>query len=105
MATTDLPSASPPVSKAIEQNSMLLVRSTSNGRPGTGFTGQNGDGFLRIAGNLHDVSVQIIALIYYRWTIEIFFRVPKTSSAAAICSVSQRRALKSKSTGRLSRAC
>jgi hypothetical protein len=47
----------------------------SKGRPGTGSTGQNCDGFLRIATNLLDVPAEIIALLYhYRWTIEIFFR-------------------------------
>ena len=47
----------------------------SKGRPGTGSTGQNCDGFIRIATNLTDVPAEIIALMYYyRWTIEIFFR-------------------------------
>ena len=47
----------------------------SKGRPGTGSTGQNCDGFLRIATNLTDVPAEVIALIYhYRWQIEIFFR-------------------------------
>ena len=47
----------------------------SKGRPGTGSTGQNCDGFLRIATNLTDVPAEVIALMYhYRWTIEIFFR-------------------------------
>ena len=47
----------------------------SKGRPGTGSTGQNCDGFLRIATNLTDVPAGVIALMYhYRWTIEIFFR-------------------------------
>lgn len=47
----------------------------SKGRPGTGSTGQDCDGFLRIATNLLDVPAEIIALMYhYRWTIEIFFR-------------------------------
>ena len=47
----------------------------SKGKPGTGSTGQNCDGFLRIATNLTDVPAEIIALMYhYRWTIEIFFR-------------------------------
>jgi len=47
----------------------------SKGKPGTGSTGQNCDGFLRIATNLLDVPAEIIALLYhYRWTIEIFFR-------------------------------
>lgn len=47
----------------------------SKGRPGTGSTGQNCDGFLRIATNLTDVPAEIIALLYhFRWTIEIFFR-------------------------------
>jgi hypothetical protein len=50
----------------------------SKGRPGTGSTGQNCDGFLRIATNLLDVPAEIIALLYfYRWTIEIFFRFLK----------------------------
>ena len=47
----------------------------SKGRYGYGSTGQNCDGYLRIATNLLDVPAEIIALIYhYRWTIEIFFR-------------------------------
>ncbi len=47
----------------------------AHGRPGTGSTGQDCDGFLRIATNLLDVPAEIIALMYhYRWTIEIFFR-------------------------------
>ena len=47
----------------------------SKGRSGTGSTGQNCDGFIRIATNLTDVPAEIIALMYhYRWTIEIFFR-------------------------------
>jgi hypothetical protein len=47
----------------------------SKGKPGTGSTGQNCDGFLRIATSLLDVPAEIIALMYhYRWTIEIFFR-------------------------------
>ena len=47
----------------------------SKGKPGTGSTGQNCDGFLRIATNLLDVPAEIIALLYhYRWTVEIFFR-------------------------------
>jgi len=47
----------------------------SKGRPGTGSTGQNCDGVLRIATNLTDVSAEIIALLYHlRWTIEICFR-------------------------------
>ena len=47
----------------------------SKGRPGTGSTGQNCDGFLRIATNLTDVPAEIVALLYhYRWTIEILFR-------------------------------
>lgn len=47
----------------------------AKGKPGTGSTGQNCDGFLRIATNLLDVPAEIIALMYhYRWQIEIFFR-------------------------------
>lgn len=47
----------------------------SKGRPGTGSTGQNCDGFLRIATDLMDVPAEVVALLYhYRWTIEIFFR-------------------------------
>lgn len=47
----------------------------SKGKYGTGSTGQDCDGFLRIATNLLDVPAEIIALLYhYRWTIEIFFR-------------------------------
>ena len=47
----------------------------SKGRYGFGSTGQDCDGYLRIATNLRDVPAEIIALLYqYRWTIEIFFR-------------------------------
>jgi hypothetical protein len=47
----------------------------SKGKPGTGSTGQNCDGYLRIVTNLTDVPAEMIALLYhYRWTIEIFFR-------------------------------
>ena len=47
----------------------------SKGRYGGSSTGQDCDGFLRIATNLLDVPAEIIALMYhYRWTIEIFFR-------------------------------
>lgn len=47
----------------------------SKGRAGTGSTGQDCDGFLRIATDLMDVPAEIIALLYhYRWKIEIFFR-------------------------------
>ena len=47
----------------------------SKGKYGTGSTGQDCDGFLRIVTNLMDVPAEIIALLYhYRWTIEIFFR-------------------------------
>ncbi len=47
----------------------------SKGRPGTGSTGQNCDGFLRVVTNLLDVPAEIIAILYhYRWSIEIFFR-------------------------------
>ena len=47
----------------------------SKGRPGTGSTGQNYDGFLRIATNLPDVSAEIIALLYhFRGILETFFR-------------------------------
>lgn len=47
----------------------------SKGRSGAGSTGQDCDGFLRIATNLLDVPAEIIALLYhYRWLIEIFFR-------------------------------
>lgn len=47
----------------------------SKGRAGTGSTGQDCDGSLRIATSLLDVPAEIIALLYqYRWTIEIFFR-------------------------------
>ena len=47
----------------------------SKGRPGTGSTGQNCDGFLRVVTNLMDVPAEIVAILYhYRWSIEIFFR-------------------------------
>lgn len=45
------------------------------GRNNSGTTGQDCDGFLRIATDLTDVPAGIVALMYhYRWTIEIFFR-------------------------------
>lgn len=61
---------------------LIVIRAkphTSNGRrsgrKNTGSTGQDCDGFLRIATNLMDVPAEIVALMYhYRWTIEIFFR-------------------------------
>ena len=44
-------------------------------RKGVGSTGQNCDGYLRIATDLLDVPAEIIALLYqYRCTIAIFFR-------------------------------
>ena len=47
----------------------------SKGRSGAGSTGQNCDGFLRIATNLMNFPVEIVALLYhYRWTIAISFR-------------------------------
>lgn len=47
----------------------------SKGRYGKGSTGQDCDGYLRIATNLLDVPAEVIALLYHhRWTIEIFFR-------------------------------
>ncbi|MDA1229459.1 MAG: IS4 family transposase [Planctomycetota bacterium] len=50
----------------------------SKGRPGTGSTGQNCDGFLRIVTNLRNAPAEIIALLcHYRWTIEICFRFLK----------------------------
>lgn len=48
---------------------------TSRGKCGTGSTGPESDGILRIATNLLTPPAEIIGLIYrYRWTIEIFFR-------------------------------
>lgn len=48
---------------------------TSRGKCGTGSTGPESDGILRIATNLLRPPAEIIGLIYrYRWTIEIFFR-------------------------------
>jgi hypothetical protein len=48
---------------------------TSRGKYGSGSTGPESDGVLRIATNLLTVPAEIIGLIYhYRWTIEIFFR-------------------------------
>lgn len=48
---------------------------TSRGKYGSGSTGPESDGILRIATNLLTVPAEIIGLIYrYRWTIEIFFR-------------------------------
>ena len=51
---------------------------TSAGKYKGGSSGVDSDGFLRIATNLLDVPADIIALLYfYRWTIEIFFRMFK----------------------------
>lgn len=48
---------------------------TSRGKTGSGSTGPESDGILRIATNLLTVPAEIIGLIYrFRWTIEIFFR-------------------------------
>lgn len=48
---------------------------TSRGKYGSGSTGPESDGILRIATNLLTVPAEIIGVIYrYRWTIEIFFR-------------------------------
>jgi hypothetical protein len=48
---------------------------TSRGKYGSGSTGPESDGVLRIATNLLTPPAEIIGLIYrYRWTIEIFFR-------------------------------
>jgi hypothetical protein len=50
----------------------------SAGKYQGGSSGVDSDGFLRIATNLLDVPAEIIALLYfYRWTIEIFFRMFK----------------------------
>jgi hypothetical protein len=51
---------------------------TSAGKYKGGSSGVDSDGFLRIATNLLDVPAEVIALLYfYRWTIEIFFRMFK----------------------------
>jgi hypothetical protein len=48
---------------------------TTRGRAGSGSSGVDSDGILRIATNLLDVPREIIALLFsYRWAIEIFFR-------------------------------
>ena len=48
---------------------------TGRGKYGSGSTGPESDGVLRVATNLLDVPAEIIGLIYkFRWTIEIFFR-------------------------------
>jgi hypothetical protein len=48
---------------------------TSRGKYGSGSTGPESDGILRVATNLLTVPAEMIGLIYrYRWTIEIFFR-------------------------------
>ena len=66
----------------------------SKGKPGTGSTGQNCDGFLRIATNLLDVPAEIIALLYhYRWTIEMKshrrWRLPLLQASAGLPSSSE----------------
>ena len=51
---------------------------TTAGKTKGGSSGVDSDGYLRIATNLLDVPAEIIALLYfYRWTIEIFFRMFK----------------------------
>jgi len=48
---------------------------TSRGKRGSGSTGPESDGILRIATNLLTAPAEMIGLIFrYRWTIEIFFR-------------------------------
>ncbi len=48
---------------------------TTNGRAGSGSSGVDSDGILRIATNLLDVPAETIALIFSkRWAIETFFR-------------------------------
>ena len=47
----------------------------TRGRAGSGSSGVDSDGVLRIATNLLDVSADVISLVYsQRWAIEIFFR-------------------------------
>jgi len=48
---------------------------TSRGKYGSGSSGVDSDGILRIATNLLDVPAEVIGLIFsQRWAIEIFFR-------------------------------
>jgi hypothetical protein len=48
---------------------------TTRGRAGSGSSGVDSDGVLRIATNLLDVPAEIVALLFSdRWAIEIFFR-------------------------------
>ena len=55
-----------------------IIPHTTAGKTKGGSSGVDSDGYLRIATNLLDVSAEIIALLYfYRWTIEIFFRMFK----------------------------
>ena len=57
---------------------VILVKTTphtTRGKSGSGSTGVDSDGILRIATNLMDVPAEIIADIYrHRWLIETFFR-------------------------------
>ena len=49
---------------------------TTRGRAGSGSSGVDSDGILRIATNLLDVPAETIALIFSkRWAIETFFRL------------------------------
>ncbi len=57
---------------------LVVVKTTPHIQRGNyrgGSTGNQSDGYLRIATNLLDVPAEVIAVIYQkRWTIEVFFR-------------------------------
>jgi hypothetical protein len=57
---------------------LICVKTTPHkkrGKVGGGTTGPGSDGILRIATNLLDVPVEVIAFCYqYRWTLEVFIR-------------------------------
>jgi hypothetical protein len=71
--------ASKPEARPDHQIRMVTIQAKPHRSAGhygrRGSTGPSCDGVIRLATNLLDVPVEIIALLYhYRWTIEIFFR-------------------------------
>jgi Transposase DDE domain len=71
--------ASKPEARPDHQIRMVTIQAKQHRSAGhygrRGSTGPSCDGVIRLATNLLDVPVEIIALLYhYRWTIEIFFR-------------------------------
>ncbi len=59
---------------------------TTRGRVGSGSSGVDSDGILRIATNLLDVPAETISLIFEkRWAIETFFDFSSISWGIVIC--------------------